>query len=146
MTVSMKRLKADERGFTLIELLVVILIIGILAEIAIPSFLGQASKAHNISASASLNAAQTAVETYKTDHSSVCGATVADLVAIEPTLSQQPTLALATCAGGKTGQYMLSVSSDANPSTLFDLSDDNGLVTRTCAPAGQGGCHADGSF
>jgi type IV pilus assembly protein PilA len=57
-----------EGGFTLIELLVVIIIIGILAAIAIPTFLNQRQKGYKADMKSALKNAATAAESYATEH------------------------------------------------------------------------------
>jgi type IV pilus assembly protein PilA len=70
----------EEGGFTLIELLVVIIIIGILAAIAIPTFLRQREKGWLAAVKSDVKNAATAEESYATDHDGEYTATHGDLV------------------------------------------------------------------
>src|ERR1035437_7536182 len=76
---------AREDGFTLIELLVVILIIGILAAIAIPSFLSQKGKAVDAQSKELARTAQTTAETIATDNNGgYAKVTIAEINKYEP--------------------------------------------------------------
>ena len=57
-----------ELGFTLIELMVVIVIIGMLAAIVVPRFMGAAAKAAQTSARAQISSFKTALQLYKLDN------------------------------------------------------------------------------
>ncbi len=101
MLYRLRQRSQDEGGFTLIELLVVILIIGILAAIAIPSFLSQKGKAYDAAAKEMARTAQTTAETYATDHEG-------SYVGLTPPVLHEYEVSIAT-VGTSGGAYISAV-------------------------------------
>jgi type IV pilus assembly protein PilA len=143
MLHAIRRRMNDERGFTLIELLVVILIIGILAAIAIPSFLSQKDKAGDASAKSFARNMQTAQETYFTDNDTYANS-LASLQTLEPALNDVPSSTAPTAAGDRTTFTVTATSKAGVTYTVRRLSD--GRVSRSCDRPSTGGCRSDSTW
>ena len=137
----------EEKGFTLIELLVVILIIGILAAIAIPSFLNQRSKGNDAEAKSTAVTAAQAAETCATDNNGVyTSCTETAIQSIEPTLNDAAARLVVT-PGSNNYEIVVTSNRDSNAATFTLSRSANGTTSRTCGTgtADKGGCSAQTS-
>ena len=146
---SVRERMQSQKGFTLIELLVVAAVVGILAAIGLPAFLGEQEKGQDASAKSNARNVVSAVESCysETKNYEECD-TLADLQATDT----KPGVELTDTTTQQEGA--VSVTATADTFTIAGYSQSNntfvvtkaadGTFTRSCSPGGSGGCQAVG--
>lgn len=107
-------MKTKIRGFTLIELMIAVAIVGILAGIAVPSYKAYITKGKRAEAEGALVTFANAMEQWRLQNSSYCGAAGAGCVTGSPTI-----FSTVVPISGGTKTYDLTIS--AATATTYTL-------------------------
>jgi type IV pilus assembly protein PilA len=132
-----------QSGFSLIEVLVVVLVIGILAAIALPAFLGERSKGQDAEAKSNARNLVSSLESYYATERRYTGAQ-----------SSQEITRSGIQIGTGMGKTELTLDDDtfkivahSRSDTKFTIEkDEDGVLTRSCDNDGQGGCPSGGEW